>query len=289
MDYSNVEIVRAALSACSFDSVTGARPVHTSRLNSFASGYGLDGDAVREELELLQLTRQVQALGGGHWIPAPTRLVDLGPLKLLLSAQPSETLAKLDPNISSGLGYGRLVSQAMDLPEEPLSSWLDAPDTSQWTAALLRQAVAEADTFVGPQEIELLGQATGRWAPVEAPKALPADEEWRVARYGKPRQYVLITCTAAGTREFRCTADDARRAAYGLRRMRGEPVNLTIQKGPRPRVRVDGPALPAAERRLVVSLAKSVPNSWQTYEFETMVVPIAAEHFTRLGVSITEQ
>ncbi len=291
-----IEVVRAAVAACSRIGDSDARPVHTARLNSFVAKYGIDSDSVESGLRALALIKELHSLPNGFWLPAPLRLVPIGAHVVVLSPQPSESLTA-NLRVFGGPGIARMAEdlKRTDIPTEPLGAWIDAPsDTVGWAHRKFEAADAGAQSFIGdlPARALLPTGKDGRfsWQPASLPSDLPIDRRWYLCESINPRLPMLLRRTSSSdTEEFNCSWSEARRLRYAIPAMYGKPLRMKFDRQAGV-VHTFAGALPTPERRLMTAIADvEIDGSRMAYKFRAWLSAVAEDTLRRLGLSEEER
>jgi len=104
--------------------------------------------SVRESLALLHRIGDIETVGRGFYLPAPTRIVPFTAWGLVLSGLPVQELARLHGLQVVSPGIARLVrdpNAAANIPRCPRASWLRAPrSTIEWAERTIRAAPFQA-------------------------------------------------------------------------------------------------------------------------------------------------
>ena len=162
-----LEFARGTLCSLSFVATDMAREVHVTKLHDHFDRAGVAA-SMPEALGTLQFLREAEPLGGGYWIPAPTRVVDLGGKPcLLVGVHPT---AELRRHFGSArrAGAGRVVDaeEVMGLPRQSLAEWRghDGSDASNWARTTIESAMQQFAPSIVGEGVEAFGIRTGRGA-----------------------------------------------------------------------------------------------------------------------------
>jgi hypothetical protein len=125
--YSNLDILRSVIcSIARSDSSSQLKKNHILKIENLAKIFGFEGDCI-SVMEQLSDLREIQKLGNGYWLSAPSRSVPLNDEYLIISPLPTSHLPS-EIDLQSGIGLGRLAKVA--LPSEPIQSiedWMGSP------------------------------------------------------------------------------------------------------------------------------------------------------------------
>jgi len=135
-----LEALRALLSALANRSGT------LTPVSALALQHELDRrilpSSVREPLAQLRRIGDIETVGRGFYLPAPTRIIPFTHWGLVLSGLPVQELARLHGLQVASPGNARLVrdpNAAGNIPRCPLVSWLRAPrSTIEWAEQTIR-------------------------------------------------------------------------------------------------------------------------------------------------------
>lgn len=144
--HSNLDILRSVI--CSIvrsDSNAELKKCHILKIENLANLFGFEGDCVSVMGQLSDL-REVQSLGNGFWLPAPSRSVPLNEGYLIISPLPTTHLP-IELELQSGLGLGRVAKLPLsDAPMQSLEDWMGSPRSiSGW---IQRETSAVEKTLV---------------------------------------------------------------------------------------------------------------------------------------------
>jgi hypothetical protein len=139
-----LDALRAILSAFSNRVGDGCKPVsivsiqHELRRRNRNPG-------ITARLRELAEVRDIQDVGRGFWVPAPTHIVRLGEASLVVSGLPNQELARRFGISPLSFGVSRVLRQEAgipaDLPRSALREWTGAPkSTADWTQAWIANA-----------------------------------------------------------------------------------------------------------------------------------------------------
>ena len=125
--YSNLDILRSVIcSIARSESSNQLKKNHIIKIENLANLFGFDGDCVSVMKQLSDL-KEVQSLGNGFWLPAPTRSVPLNEGYLIISPLPTSLLPS-DLGLQSGLGLGRVAkSRFSGEPIQFIEDWIGLP------------------------------------------------------------------------------------------------------------------------------------------------------------------
>ena len=125
--YSNLDILRSVI--CSIvrsDSNTELKKCHILKIENLANLFGFEGDCVSVMGQLSDL-REVQSLGNGFWLPAPSRSVPLNEGYLIISPLPTAHLP-VELELQNGFGLGRVAKLPFaDAPIQSIEDWMGSP------------------------------------------------------------------------------------------------------------------------------------------------------------------
>ena len=296
---SALEILRAALCALSWVSTGQCAPVHFMRIRASCARLGLEA-SLMEVLAVLEMMREAQEIGGGYWVPTPTRTVPLRGCRLIVSANSTRELERLLGAPIEVAGAGRTVphDKSLALPEETADNWIGAPiDLRQWTVDIMERAGASLKPTVHPNErVEV-------FAPWRGPKANLGSRRRRWwcnledLSPGDANEILLCRTTDLTGRHWffaqiisgKITADHAinendLRLLYGLNLIHGSEVGFTILAKELEYAIVLPLKIPQEERRLLVALGReSEVDSGTMYRFAARYRPAVDLALQRVG------
>ena len=264
----------------SFKSIDKSREVHVSRLHDQFDRAGIASTMV-ETLGTLEFLREAESLGGGYWIPAPIRAIDLdGNLCLLVGIHPTDELRR---HFSSArrAGAGRVVnaSEVPGLPKQSLSSWrgYDGCDATVWAQKVIESAIEQFSPSVSDERMQIFGTnatkgASGRREPTWVRIGDSAACVWRGVG--------LFRAPTSGTRyryflgRYRSKSEflegppgrEPLRMQFGITALQGQALTINVVSR-RDIVSITLPLrAPTALRRLLVALcdedAQSFGRTW---------------------------
>lgn len=267
IDY--LEYARGVLCFLSFVSTTASREVHVGRLHEQFDRAGI-ASSLADVLETLRLIREAEELGGGYWIPAPIRAVDLGGKHcLLIGVHPTEELRRHFGSARRA-GAGRVVDaeEVMGLPRQSVMAWRghDGLDASTWTRTAIESAIQRLAPSVLDENLEAFGTRTGRAAtgrhhePAWVRVGDSAACTWRGIGLFRSRtsetryRYFLGRHQGQSSLLEGPPARDPIRMQFGLAALQDHPLTIKIASS-RDAVSISLPlSAPTALRRLLVAL-----------------------------------
>jgi hypothetical protein len=179
-----LEFARGALCATSYLSTHESRETHVAKLQVMFERAGL-AETMVESLRTMQLLREAEPLGGGYWIPAPLRVVDLSSnCCLLVGPQPTSELQRHFASVRRA-GTGRVidVAETLELPKQSQAAWRgsDGSDASAWAQAAVDSALKQLAPSLVVDGLEIFGTRINgkRFEPAWVPLGSDAACEWR--------------------------------------------------------------------------------------------------------------
>ena len=162
-----LEFARGTLCALSFFATDTARETHVTRLQDQFERAGVAA-SMEAALGTLHFLREAEPLGGGYWIPAPTRKVDLdGERCLLVGVQPTTELRRHFGSVRRA-GVGRVVDakEVVGLPKQSLAAWRgnDGSDASSWARTTIELAMQQLAPSIVSDGMEAFGTRSGKGA-----------------------------------------------------------------------------------------------------------------------------
>jgi hypothetical protein len=269
-----LEFARSALCATTFVATDAARETHVARLYPLFERAGLAA-SMEAALGTMQFLREAEPLGGGYWITAPLRVVELDPeCHLLVGPQPTSELQRHFTSLRR-VGAGRVMNRAdtAALPRQSQAAWRgsDGSDARAWTQSTINLAMKQLAPSVVPDNLQVFAvqQAGGRCrepAWVSAGNCPPC--EWRGvglfrARTGATRYRYFLGKHDTGKEFLEGPAVlDAARVQCGLAALQSQPLTTTINtiSGT---TSISLPVTPPRSiRRLLVALCETDPRSF---------------------------
>ena len=284
-----------------------------------------DFDPIRSVLDSLHELRDVAHVGGGYWLPTPTRMVALragdearaAPVDALVVGGASTRALRLSwhhavelRGISRVLGSGEIPPPVREDSTrwQRLEDWLGVPPVSleRWTADVLDRA-AQRLAASSPDLVDFevySPEPTGtrlqilRWQPVRALLRVP--DSLALCRSGGGRlsvgrRYWLGTVRAAPSgygadREADLRPEDVRRLQYGLDLRAHAPTRARVSYETDWVTITLENALPGEERRLLLAFGTDVsaePGRFPLrYQLTRDTAGVVLEMLSRLGVSL---
>lgn len=268
-----IEYARGSLCAASYVATNEARETHVAKLQNMFERAGL-AETMVESLRTMQLLREAEPLGGGYWIPAPLRAVDLGSnYCLLVGPQPTSELQRHFSSVRRA-GAGRVIDlvETPELPKQSQAAWRgsDGSDASVWAQSAVDSALKQLAPSLVVDSLEVFGtRITGkRFEPAWVQPGSGAACEWRGiglfrAQTGATRYRNFFGKYEAGKEFLEGPAiRDLARLQFGFAALQHQPMTITITA-------VSGAtsiSLPLAPprnvRRLLVALCDADPRSF---------------------------
>lgn len=157
-NFDPVEVVRSTVASLSVTAEHSIHEINICRLQDFFSRTKLPSQALTHALEDISALGEVEHLGKGYWLPAPTRAVSLnGDTSLLVSIAPTTELQRHFPSVRRA-GLGRLVAttQVSRLLTQSLKSWCGTSelDTATWIRTQIQSATNDFKPSIAPVELE---------------------------------------------------------------------------------------------------------------------------------------
>ena len=277
MHIDSLEYARGVLCSLSFVATDNSREVHVARLHEQFDRAGI-ASSMADALETLKLMREAEELGGGYWIPAPIRAVDLGGKHcLLIGVHPTEELRRhFGSARRAGAGRVADAEEVVGLPRQSLAAWrgYDGRDASTLARTAIESGMQQLAPSVMDEGLETFGTRTGGGA---------------TGRYREPA-WVRVgdgaACTWRGVGLFRSRTSAARyryflgrhqsqstflegppareliRMQFGLAALQNQPLTLRIASS-RDAVSISLPlSAPTELRRLLVALCDTDARSF---------------------------
>lgn len=269
-----LEFARSALCATTFVAKDAARETHVARLYPLFERAGLAA-SMEAALGTMQFLREAEPLGGGYWITAPVRVVELDPeCHLLVGPQPTSELQRHFAGLRRA-GAGRVMNRAdtVALPRQSQAAWrgTDGSDARAWTQSTINSAMKRLTPSVVADDLQAYAvrQGSGRChEPVWISAGTCRPCEWRSVglfrtRTGAKRYRYFLGKHEAGNEFLEGPAVlDAARVQCGLAALQSQPLTTTITT-------VSGTtsislpvAPPRSVRRLLVALCEADPRSF---------------------------
>lgn len=235
-----LEFARSALCVASFVATHAARETHVAKLHTIFERAGLAAN-MADALGTMQFLREAESLGDGYWVPAPVRVVDLGPnWSLLVGPQPTIELQRCFASVRR-TGAGRVASCA-DVPELPRQSqaaWRgsDGADACTWTQSAVDSALKQMAPSVVASDLEVFStrRAIGKHhEPVWIPVGSGAACEWRGVGLFRTRTGATSYRRFLGKYETGKQfwegppIQDAARLQFGLAALHSQPLTIKI-------------------------------------------------------------
>ncbi len=272
----------------------GARPVHIVRLLNRAidlatnlGGTGLEPEFLREvlrsELQSLAAAGDLAELDSGLWLPAPTRLVEVGEgveFSLLVGGIPSRMLAEAVRIDVSRNGPFRLLKRRaaalLSYPLEPLSEWARKPNEplDAWGRYLLDSDIPEFTETQDGAKLEL-------YLPARANRGAPQFKRWYERYEDAKGRFIARRIRVYGAREYRIvevdrkrvtrsgailTRHEARRLMYAVDSAANNPTRAKWMARGEGGDLVLTSELPESERRIFGAMGVFEPNPERVYE-----------------------
>ncbi len=270
----SLEFARSALCATTFVAMDAARETHVARLYPLFERAGLAA-SMEGALGTMQFLREAEPLGGGYWITAPVRVVELVPeCHLLVGPQPTSELRRHFIGLRRA-GAGRVMNRAdtAALPRQSLAAWRgsDGSDARTWTQSTINSAIKQLAPSVVADNLQVFAirQAGGRYRdPVWVSAGSCPPCEWRGvglfrARTGAARYRYFLGKHDTGEEFLEGPVVlDAARVQCGLAALQSQPLRITINT-------ISGTTSiylpvtpPRSIRRLLVALCETEPRSF---------------------------
>ncbi len=212
---------------------------------------------------MTQLRRlgDIETIGGGFYLPTPTRIVFWGDWGIVLSGLPIQELSRIDGLRPTMPGIARVIRtlpSSCRLPLCPPIAWLRTPSsTVTWADATIR-ATRFHDPY-GWEHLDLFNThkklgAFG-WSKItNSHQQIPGTYLARNSQGKGPRTYYLLRVgrndiDALG--ELQIRGSDIRRLQLALMAMAGEPFRYSISSGAGDKIALRVPFLPDQERFLL--------------------------------------
>ena len=252
------------------------------RLSGTEAGEGGE-DPLRQVLESLDAVRDAADMGGGYWLPAPTRFVGLAEGRVLIvSGSDTRTLSDLVPGPITLSGIARLCGEAQvpgpiaddPLRWQPLERWqggaIDEP-LDRWTEGVLgraradlRQSASECGDFeVYCPVARRRGAQFFRWIPAAhldspPPSLVLCRSAGGLVRRAAPWLGLLERRDGAlrPRQEYPVEWAQVRRLQYGLDLLAGVSNAARLDPEPGGAMLILPNLLPPEERRLLVVLGE---------------------------------
>ena len=162
-----LEFARGTLSSLSYVATDTAHETHITRLHDQFDRAGIAA-SMADALGTLHFLREAEPLDGGYWIPAPTRVVELGcDPSLFVGVHPT---AELHRHFGSArrAGAGRVVDagEGAGLLRQSLASWRghDGSDASTWARTTIDLAMHQFAPSIVSDGLEAFGTTFGKGA-----------------------------------------------------------------------------------------------------------------------------
>lgn len=269
-----LEFARSALCATTFVAMDAARETHVARLYPLFERAGLAA-SMDAALGTMQFLREAESLGGGYWITAPVRIVELVPeCHLLVGPQPTSELQRHFPGLRRA-GAGRVLNRAdtAALPRQSQTAWRgsDGTDARAWTQSTINSAMKQLAPSVVADNLQVFAvkQAGGRCRePVWVSAGSCPPCEWRGVGLFRVRtgatRYRYFLGKHDTDKEFLegPVVFDETRVQCGLAALQSEPLTtiITTISG---RTSITLPVTPPRSiRRLLVALCETEPRSF---------------------------
>jgi hypothetical protein len=265
----------------------GQQPVYVTRMLNAAErslipwqSQNSQGDTeLRETLRLvleeLELVGDVASLPGGHWVPAPLRLVEIASIErtLILGGLPTKYMPGRLRSALSRAGISRLTTPETIRSTADLAhidtvaerEWLRMPegDLSAWTQQTLGEAALEraGDLMVevyAPAHTPQRASQYYRW--LQLSRAMPDGRylaRTRMRRGSLAHYIVLLERGAvAAAAVLPSKGGTIRRLMYGLDLQATNPVQVKVQRSGAQSCVIVESDLPLAEQRLLLAFGR---------------------------------
>ena len=143
--HSNLDILRSVIcSIARSDSDNQLKKSHILKIENLANFFGFNGKCALAMDQLSDL-KEVQRLGNGFWLPAPTRSVPLNEGYLIISPLPT-TLFPGDLGLESEVGFARVANLPFpDSPIQCIEDWMGSPRSLlKW----IREELSHVENFL---------------------------------------------------------------------------------------------------------------------------------------------
>lgn len=273
----SLEFARGVLCSLSFVEADTSREVHVAKLHEQFDHAGIPA-SMADALETLGLIREAEELGGGYWIPAPIRAVDLdGKYCLVIGVHPTTELRRHFGSARRA-GAGRVVDtvEAVGLPRQSLAAWRghDGSDASTWARTMIGLAMRQFAPSIVSDGLEAFGIRTGKGATARhrEPAWVRAGDSaactWHGvglfrARTGATRyRYFLGRHQSESAFLEGPPARDSLRMQFGLAALQGQALTIKMASS-QGVVSISLPlSAPTALRRLLVALCDADMRSF---------------------------
>lgn len=160
-----LEFARGSLCSMSFVATDAAREVHVTRLRDQFDRAGIAA-LMTDALGTLRFLREAESLDNGYWIPAPTRVVDLGGMHcLLIGVHPTAELRRHFSSVRRA-GAARVADagEVADLPRQLVKAWRghDGLAVSTWARTVIESAMQQFAASIADEGVEVFGTRFGR-------------------------------------------------------------------------------------------------------------------------------
>jgi hypothetical protein len=294
-----IEILRTALCALTYRTPHQFEPVYVGRIKSCCERFGLSED-VKPYLDILQLLREYEDLGGGYWTPTPQRLVKFPGCSIVISPNTTSELQRWYPGAIEIAGFGRVVVPGgmVALPEQTADDWIGSPiNLTQWVQDQLKYSKENLHPTVHPDgHIEVYrpwtystGSGRARWIALEEINLDISNELLlcRIKGFTGSRWFFAITRASRVVEECEVSHDQKLRLLYGLDAMHGTSTEVrAIKVGHRRGIKLK---IPQEERRLLLALAQQGEcdeRGYYEYEFDPRYSPAIEFDLKHLGISL---
>lgn len=269
-----LEFARGVLCAATFVAADTARETHISKLHRLFEQAGLAA-SMTNVLGTMQFLREAEPLGGGYWISAPVRAVELGPdCYLLVAPQPTFELQRHFAGVRRA-GAGRVVDRigVQTLPRQSQAAWQgsDGSDARAWTESIVDSAskrLAPSVVDDSMQAFVIREYGGKRREPVWVKAGSSPACEWRGiglfrARTSATHYRHFLGRYEAGKEFFEGPAIlDAARLQFGLAALQNQPLTTVISTAAGTTSISLPVAPPTSARRLLVALCEADPRSF---------------------------
>ena len=290
-----LECARGVLYSLSAGDDGRIKEVHVSRIRGAFESLG-NASLYRVALKLLSLFREVEALSGGYWLPAPYRVIEMEGRNAFIGATPS-VHGLLGEVTCEGLG--RFVSEAVAarFPKQTIESWMGL---SLQPTALINTFLKSHQSNVTPTlnlaNIEYLKltadprQIGRRFFWVKKPNAVLASGQVSICRIKNNGfyRYFSSSLTPGEMNTEAKIEQSLPRLMYAIARFSGPPVVVGV-KHLKLLVEVTVPErLPLEEYRVALLLSQSMRREGHrtTYLLAPNSAPTFIDSLVRLGCEL---
>jgi hypothetical protein len=216
---------------------------------------------VKPQMELLHGLGEIEAVGGGFYLPIPTHVVEFGDWAVLLSGLPSQEISRIYGITIIAPGSARIVRNlpvTSTIARRQQSDWLGTPACSKQWGRTVIESTQLKDPY-GWQSLQTynVDRKVGSIGWIGVSEELVSSDGVHLLRNASglgPRSYYLLKVAGnkvRGLGELPLRGADIRRLQFALRAISGASASFSLTPRDADHSELSAPFLPAQEARFL--------------------------------------